>query len=194
VQQTVTVKQLREQAKRPQMIDVRSASEFAAGHVPGAVNIPLEQIEGRLEDFEADRQILLICQSGMRARLAAGMLETCRQDVAVLEGGTAAWIKEGLPVVASVKSRWSLERQVRLGAGLLVLAGVALAIVADTRWVWLSGFAGMGLTFAGLTDLCPMAVILGKMPWNRPSQCHVPDQSRTKDELQAGTIPLRSGK
>ncbi len=184
MEQTITVKQFREQVERLQLIDVRSPSEFASGHIPGAVNIPIEQIEGRLADLEADRQILLVCQSGMRARIAAGMLANCRKNVAVLEGGTAAWIRAGLPVVASVKTRWSLERQVRLGAGLLVLVGVILGVLVSAYWLLLSGFVGMGLTFAGLTDICAMGILLGKMPWNRPRQCHLPSQAQLKAKAE----------
>jgi 3-mercaptopyruvate sulfurtransferase SseA len=49
--------------------------------------------------------------------MTAGLLEPCRKDVTVLEGGTDAWVKAGLPVVASVRTRWSLERQVRWWRG-----------------------------------------------------------------------------
>lgn len=91
----------------------------------------------------------------------------------------------GLPVVASVKTRWSLERQVRLGAGLLVLAGVILGVLISAYWLLLSGFVGMGLTFAGLTDICPMGILLGKMPWNHPNLCNLPGQTqlKAKEEL-----------
>jgi hypothetical protein len=60
-----------------------------------------------------------------------------------------------------------------LGAGLLVLAGVILALTANPRWVFLCGFVALGLTFAGLTDICAMGIILGKMPWNRRRQCAI---------------------
>jgi hypothetical protein len=63
--------------------------------------------------------------------------------------------------------RWALERQVRLIAGLLVAVGSLLALLVDNRWAYLSGFVGLGLTFAGLTDFCAMAILLQKMPWNR---------------------------
>jgi rhodanese-related sulfurtransferase len=162
---------------RTQVVDVRSVSEFASGHVPGAVNIPMEEVESRLGDVERDRRVIVVCQSGKRAELVAKMLEPCGMDVAVLEGGTAAWRKQGLPLVTSVKTRWSLERQVRLGAGLLVLTGIVLAITANVKWIVLSGFVGLGLSFAGITDLCPMAMLLGKMPWNRTSQCGVPAEN-----------------
>jgi hypothetical protein len=56
-----------------------------------------------------------------------------------------------------------------------VLAGAALAFTVDANWLFLSAFVGLGLTFAGLTDICPMAEILAKMPWNGRSQCKVPN-------------------
>ena len=169
------VAELQHQLAGPaQLVDVRSASEFAAGHIPGAVNIPMDQIEARLDDLRAGVPIVLICQAGKRARMTAGLLEPCGREISVLEGGTSAWIQAGLPVVTSVKTRWSLERQVRLGAGLLVLMGVVLALTVNRNWIFFSAFIGMGLTFAGATDVCPMAELLEKMPWNGRSQCKVP--------------------
>ena len=169
---TVTVSQLRNHLSTPALlVDVRSGSEFASGHIPGAVNIPMDQIEARLDDLGLNLPIVLICQSGKRAQMTAGLLDPCQRQIAVLEGGTKAWMQAGFPVVASVKTRWSLERQVRLGAGLLALAGVILAVTVNPRGVYLCGLAGLGLTFAGLTDICPMAVILERMPWNSRSHC-----------------------
>lgn len=169
---TITVSELQRQTPGQALwVDVRSASEFSAGHIPGAVNIPMDQIEGRLEDLRPGAPLVLICQSGKRARMTAGLLEPCQREMAVLEGGTEAWMRAGLPVVSSVKTRWSLERQVRLGAGMLVLMGAVLALTVDVHWLYLSAFVGTGLTFAGLTDICPMAEILAKMPWNGRSQC-----------------------
>jgi rhodanese-related sulfurtransferase len=168
--QTITVDELRrkgEAAAQLQLVDVRSASEYASGHVPGAANIPLEQIEARLQDLDPVRPLVLICQSGKRACLAAGLLAPHRSVLHVLDGGTEAWAKAGLPTVRSSRVRWALERQVRLGAGVITLAGAVLALALDPRWAYLSGLAGLGLTMAGLTDFCPMAILLGRMPWNR---------------------------
>ena len=150
-----------------QLVDVRTASEYAAGHVPGAINIPMEQIEARLDDLRPDCPIVLICQSGVRARLSVALLEPCRTDVAVLDGGTSAWVSAGFPLVVNTRTRWALERQVRLVAGLLVVTGAVLALTVNPHWLYLSGFVGLGLTFAGLTNICAMASLLCKMPWNR---------------------------
>ncbi len=183
---TVTISQLRSNPSTPtQLVDVRSGSEFAAGHIPGAVNIPMDQIEARLGDLDLNLPIVLICQTGKRARMTAGLLEPCGRQITVLDGGTKAWIEAGLPVVASVKTRWSLERQVRLGAGLLVLTGVILALTLNSLWVYLCGFVGLGLTFAGLTDICAMGIILEKMPWNRRSHCPI----GAPHSEQPGTCP-----
>lgn len=163
-----------------QLVDVRSASEYASGHIPGAVNIPMDQIESRMADLDQKGSIVLVCQSGKRARMAAGFLEPCGKDLLVLAGGTSAWANAGMPLVANMKTRWSLERQVRLGAGLLVLVGVILALTANFNWIYLAGFIGLGLTFAGLTDFCPMAILLALFPWNRSKNCNV--ETGTKDQ------------
>lgn len=175
--QTITVQKLETRETPVQLVDVRSPSEYATGHIPGALNIPMEQVESRVHDLQAGMPVVLICQAGKRAEVVASLLEPCGRDVAVLEGGTQAWINAGRPVVKNVATHWSLERQVRLGAGLLVLAGAVLAIVASAKWILLSGFVGLGLTFAGLTNLCPMAMLLTKMPWNRASHCPVPKRA-----------------
>jgi rhodanese-related sulfurtransferase len=150
------------------LIDVRSASEFATGHIRGAIHMPLEQVESRVDDLDANLPIILICKSGQRARMAAALLEPCRPHAKVLEGGMDAWRSAGHPMVVSCNTRWSLERQVRLGAGLLALTGALLAVTLNVRWIYLAGFIALGLTFAGLTDFCPMGMLLSKMPWNGP--------------------------
>jgi len=168
---TITVADLRNQSTDAQLIDVRSPSEFETGHIPGAMNIPMDHIESRLEDLSTTRPIVLICQMGKRARMTAGLLEPCQLKLSILEGGTSAWIEAGLPIVQSVRSRWSLERQVRFAAGLIVLTTSSLALLSNLYWLFLAAFVGAGLTFAGLTDICPMAELLQRMPWNKASHC-----------------------
>jgi rhodanese-related sulfurtransferase len=160
-------------------VDVRSASEYASGHIPGATNIPLEQIEKRVVDLCTDRPIALICQKGQRARIAATLLEPCGMNLLVVEGGTQSWDDAGLPLVASVRARWSLERQVRFAAGLLVATGSLLAALIGPSWLVLPGFIGCGLTFAGATDICPMGMLLSRLPWNHSSRCEISGSSMT---------------
>ncbi len=163
---TVSSETLRDSpATHGQLIDVRSAAEFAAGHIPGAMNVPMEQVEMRMADIGAG-PIVLVCEAGTRAQIVAGWLEQ-RQPVSVLSGGTAAWRKAGFSLVACAATRWTLERQVRLAAGLIVLAATLLSVLIHPQWVYLAMFVGAGLTFAGATNICGMAMVLARMPWNR---------------------------
>lgn len=162
------LQELLESGQKFQVIDVRSPGEYASGHVPMAVNMPLEQVEGRLDDMHPEEPLVLVCQSGTRAAMCGEILKSHRGDFYLLEGGTTAWVSEGLPVVRSTQSRWALERQVRLIAGLLILTGVGLSLSLHPGWIGLSAFVGAGLTFAGATNICPMGMILSLMPWNKP--------------------------
>ena len=83
-----------------------------------------------------------------------------------VEGGTLAWPAAGLPVVEG-KKVMSLERQVRIAAGSLVVIGAAVGLFVHPGWLGLSAFIGAGLVFAGVTDTCGMGMMIAKMPWNR---------------------------
>lgn len=179
--QTLDLKRRLEAGETIQIIDVRSPGEYAAGHIPFAVNMPLEQVDSRLDDLRQHTPVVLVCQSGRRAELCAQQIKHHRSDLLLLEGGTDAWQGQGLPMVQCSASRWSIERQVRLTAGLLVLTGTVLSTVLASGWVYLAMFVGAGLTFAGLTNFCGMASLFALMPWNRP-----PKASRTGNDLKMG--------
>jgi rhodanese-related sulfurtransferase len=153
--------------RQAQLVDVRSATEFATAHLPGAINIPLEQIELRTADLNADGPVVLVCQGGTRARIARELLASSGRNLIVLDGGTDAWINEGSPVVRNTVARWALERQVRLTAGALVALGVLLAVLVSPWWLIVPAFVGCGLIFAGVTGLCLMGEALARLPWNR---------------------------
>jgi rhodanese-related sulfurtransferase len=87
-------------------------------------------------------------------------------SVVNVEGGTLAWEKAGLPVVRGKKAM-SLERQVRIAAGSLVLIGTVLGAFVHPYALGLAGFVGAGLVFAGITDTCGMGMLLARMPWNQ---------------------------
>jgi rhodanese-related sulfurtransferase len=157
--------------KSTRLIDVRTGGEFASIHATAAVNIPLDEIERRTGEFAGATKVLLICRTGKRAAMACEKLEKIsgaggEGRFAVIEGGTDGWAAAGLPV-ARGKGVISLERQVRIVAGGLALAGSLLAWFVHPAWVAMPGFIGAGLMFAGITDTCGMAMMLSRMPWNR---------------------------
>jgi rhodanese-related sulfurtransferase len=154
------------------LIDVRTPGEFAGEHAENAVNLPLDRLSADAVRamISPGQKAYVICKSGKRAGEACErLMASGLVDVVRVEGGTDAWVAAGLP---SVKGRGviSLERQVRIGAGLLVLIGVVLGLTVSPYGFALSGFVGAGLIFAGVTDWCGMALVLGKMPWNAGSK------------------------
>jgi len=153
------------------LIDVRTPKEFNGVHAETAVSIPLDEISrdtllAKIPDA-VNREIHLICQSGGRSRKALQKLQAeGLANLINVEGGTSAWVQAGLPSVSGKKTI-SLERQVRIAAGTLVVSGVLLAWLLHPLWILLSAFVGAGLVFAGITDTCGMGLLLAKMPWNR---------------------------
>jgi len=149
------------------VLDVRTPVEFAEAHVPQARNEPLDQFDPKALLQPKDQPIYLLCRSGGRASQAAQKAAKEGLDNAVVvEGGTLAWIDAGLPVNRGSVKVISLERQVRIVAGSLVLTGVLLAIFIHPFFIGLSAFVGAGLVFAGVTDWCGMGLLLAKLPWN----------------------------
>jgi len=155
-----------------ELIDVRTPVEFREVHVAAARNIPLHELDARR--FAAARSaqstpVYVICKSGSRSKQACEKLNAAGfENVVSVEGGTSAWDLAGLPVVRGKKAM-SLERQVRIAAGTLVLTGAVLSQLFNPWWIALSGFVGAGLIFAGVTDTCGMGLLLARMPWNRVS-------------------------
>lgn len=154
-----------------QLIDVRTPAEFNEVHAVAAANVPLDTIDPRQfltdRNGRADRPLFVICRSGSRAEQAsklfakAGFTEVC-----CVGGGTDAWVAAGLPVQRGRKAV-SLERQVRIAAGLLVLIGLGLGLKVNPYCFGISAIVGAGLVFAGVTNWCGMGLLMARMPWNR---------------------------
>jgi rhodanese-related sulfurtransferase len=152
------------------LIDVRTPGEFEAVHVPSARNIPLNELDAKAlaVDGSPPQTIYLLCHSGRRATMAAEQLAAAGlQNTVVIAGGTEAWVKEGLPVTRGESKTISIERQVRIAAGSLVLLGLILGWNVHRYFLGLSAFVGAGLVFAGITDWCGMGLLLAKAPWNQ---------------------------
>jgi rhodanese-related sulfurtransferase len=165
-----SLNKLRQAGKKIELIDVRTPVEFREAHVEFARNLPLDQLDPAT--FLHDRTgsnggpLYFVCRSGGRAQQACERFQAAGFSNALnVEGGTTACAEAGLPIVRGKKAI-SLERQVRIAAGSLVLAGVSLGWLVHPGFYGLSAFVGAGLLFSGLTDTCGMGMLLARMPWN----------------------------
>ncbi|MGW8885756.1 rhodanese-like domain-containing protein [Streptomyces sp. NPDC055749] len=169
------------------VIDVRAPGEYASGHVPGALNIPLDRLHEAVPALKAAAArgaLLVVCASGVRSTRACEILSAADIDSAALTGGTSAWEGDGRGLERPEGSRttWPMERQVRLAAGSLVVAG----LLAGTRFPaarWLSAGIGSGLVYSAVSNTCGMAAALSKLPYNRAPRSAT-DLGATLDALQ----------
>jgi rhodanese-related sulfurtransferase len=156
------------------ILDVRTPAEFESAHIPGAYNVPLDTLGEHADELarHVDQPLMIVCRSGNRARQAGDRLAAAGMpNLHVLDGGMQSW-DDGRRPVRRGKQRWDLERQVRLVAGGIVLAGVIGSLFAlPLRFV--SGAVGLGLTVAALTNTCAMGMALSKLPYNRAASCDV---------------------
>lgn len=171
--------ELSKDGKKVELIDVRTPAEFQEVHLAIARNVPLDRLDAvalmQGRNGSANEPLYVICRSGSRGQQACEKFQQAGFSNAVnIEGGTMACVTAGLPVVRG-KKVVSLERQVRIVAGSLVLLGAVLGWFVNPAFIGLSAFVGAGLTFAGITDTCAMGMILARMPWN---QCSVNAESR----------------
>ena len=150
------------------LVDIREPDEFARAHVKGALPRPLSGFEAADLRIEAGRDVVFTCRTGMRTGGACDRLAAAVDGEAfVLEGGLDGWRAAGLPVAENRAAPLEMMRQVQIGAGSLVLAGVILGFAAHPAFFGLSAFVGAGLTLAGVTGFCGMARVLALAPWNR---------------------------
>ena len=151
-----------------QIVDVREVSEYEGKRINGAILAPLSRFKESSKIFDRNRHSYIVCQAGKRAeQFAKRLLENGHENISVVEGGLKAWIDAGYPIEKGESRVWSLERQLRFTAGLLVLLGVVLSFVFNRMFLILPGIVGVGLIFAAVTDTCGMAMVLARMPWNQ---------------------------
>lgn len=151
------------------VLDVRTPAEFESVHIPGSFNVPLDQLAEHAEHLRdaLATPVVLVCRSGMRATEAERALAAHDLPALhVLSGGLAAWEREDRPVRRG-KRRWSIERQVRGAAGLLVIVGALGGLLGKQPFGALAAGVGGGLLVSALTDTCTMAELLAKLPYNQ---------------------------
>lgn len=162
--------QLMAQGRATELLDVRTPGEFAAAHVPGTRLIPLHQLncaEFLKQRGDVAKTVYIFCHSGARARKALENFHRAGfHDCLVVEGGTQAWMDAGLPIERSESRTLPLMRQVQLTVGAISAAGAALALAVNPWFALIPLVMGCGLTIAGITGFCGLAVLLAKMPWN----------------------------
>lgn len=156
------------------ILDVRTTAEVQAESLPNCLHIPLheltpERLQTEITNSGKDgSRVYLLCQAGRRAEMAADQLNgKINAELYIIEGGMNAVKQSQIPLQKTDKTVMSLERQVRIAAGFLVLLGVVLGTTVNTNFYFLSGFVGAGLMFAGITDTCMMGMLIARMPWNK---------------------------
>ncbi|MGC5311685.1 rhodanese-like domain-containing protein [Micromonospora zamorensis] len=156
----------------PRLLDVRTPAEFETSHIPGSYNVPLDLLKEHRQELRnhLDEDVVLVCRTGARATQAEQALAGVGlPNLKVLDGGIMAWQAANAPIRQGAP-RWDLERQVRLVAGSIVLVSV-LGSMFVPQLKWVAGFIGAGLTFAAVSNTCAMGMMLGKLPYNRGSNC-----------------------
>jgi rhodanese-related sulfurtransferase len=178
----VELSNLCKDGKKVDLVDVRTPVEYREVHVGYARNVPLDQLDPaavmRGRNGSTDEPLYLICRSGGRSRRACELfIKAGFSNVVNVEGGTTACVAAGLPVVRGRRAV-SLERQVRVAAGSLVVFGAVLGWFVHPAFVGLSAFVGAGLISSGITDTCGMGMILARMPWNNRGEDSTPNCAR----------------
>lgn len=151
------------------LVDVREPAEYAAEHIPGATLLPLGQTCCAKLPQANGKKLVIHCRKGARGSNACSKLMA--EDPALtaynLEGGIEAWAAAGYPIAKGTRRMLPLDRQVQLTIGASVLTASILVWLGHPAFVYVTGFFGAGLTFAGLTGFCGLARVLAKMPWNQ---------------------------
>ena len=150
------------------LVDVREPAEHLGERIRDTALVPLSRFNPAQVPQPEGKTLVLYCRTGNRsAQAGQQLLDSGASMVWHLRGGIEAWKTAGYETERTAKAPISLQRQVQIAAGLLVLLGTVLG-----AWVWpwfllLSGMVGAGLVFAGLTDTCGMAMLLAKLPYNQ---------------------------
>lgn len=158
-----------------ELLDVRTAAEFTAAHVPGARLIPLDELDcvSYLQERGAsDKPVYVLCQSGGRASRAIEKFHRAGfKNCVLVAGGTQAWIDAGLPVDRGTTKVLPLMRQVQIVVGLISVIGSVLALAVSPWFALIPLVMGSGLLFAGISGFCGLALVLARMPWNKTGHC-----------------------
>lgn len=168
---TVDAKTLKDWLKRDEavLVDVREPSEHQANNIDCATLSPLSCFSTDKLPKTNGRKLVIHCHSGKRSMNICERIVAENPDVDVynLEGGILAWNQCGEETTKTGKSCLPLDQQVQLTIGISLLVGSVLGFFLSPLFFLLTGLLGLGLTFAGLTGFCGLAMVMAKMPWNQ---------------------------
>lgn len=170
---TILAEQLKSKVTKHEpikILDVRTPVEYREFHLKNAINIQLDKLSEEslhAAGFVKSELLYVVCKSGSRAKNATQQLSSIGYQAVCVDGGTLACKDCGMDIECSGKKAISIERQVRIAAGSLVLFGVVLSLGISTSFLFIPMFVGVGLVFSGFADWCGMALLLAKMPWNK---------------------------
>src|SRR5712692_5611945 len=150
------------------LIDVREPPEYATEHIPGARLLPLSTFDPTRVPQEVGKKVVLHCVMGMRsAQAGQKLLDAGFTTVYNFRGGVQAWKDAGYATARGQRTPLSLQRQVQIVSGSLVLLGTLLGVIASPWFLVLSGVVGVGLVYAGVSGTCGMATLLAQLPYNQ---------------------------
>ncbi len=156
------------------IIDVREKDEYTAEYIKDSINVPLSGFAttapGILNQLK-DRQILLMCRSGIRATQALEQAKTLGfndiHSYRVFDGGIVEWKKQGNLVAKAVNASLPLMRQMQIIVGTLLVIFASLATLVNPWFSVATILLGGGLLMAGITGNCAVAALLVEAPWNK---------------------------
>ena len=150
------------------LIDVREPPEYAAEHIPDARLLPLSTFNPARVPQETGKKVALHCVMGMRsAQAGQKLLDAGLTTVYNFRGGVQAWKDAGYATAGGQRTPLSLQRQVQIASGALVLIGTLLGVIASPWFLLLSAVVGLGLVQAGVRGTGGMAALLAHLPYNQ---------------------------
>lgn len=155
------------------LVDVREPAENEAESIKGAKLIPLSGVCKDKLPEHSGKKLVIHCRKGGRGGSACEKLltEDPNMEIYNLEGGIEAWKEAGYETNNSGKFFLPLDRQVQVVIGICLLFSSLFAYFFNPAFLLITGFFGIGLTFAGITGFCGLALLMAKMPWNKASRC-----------------------
>ncbi len=150
-------------------VDIRPLLEFMEGHIPGSINIPVTSLDRYLPALRSrayHKTIVIVGDGDRDTQYAFDHLEAKQfSNVLILQGGLDTYKKIGESLTRG-PGKYSIERQARFVYGAMGLVGVILSIL-NPFWLLLPTFASLGLILDGYTGVCPLEMLMAKLPFNR---------------------------